>query len=429
MDSISTSTLLIVLVILILLSAFFSSSETGLMSINRYKLRHLAQTKHKAARRVERLLARPDRLIGLILIGNNLVNILASAIATIVCIRLFGDFGVAIATFGLTIVVLIFGEVTPKTLAAMYPEKIAYPASWILKGLMVPLYPFVWLINGITSSLLKLLKIAPKQRDSLNTEELRTIVNEAGSMIPQRHQDMLLSILDLDKMTVENIMVPRNEIYAIDINDDWKTILRQLVHCAHTKILLYRGSIDDAVGFLHARDALRLIAKDQFNKSSLLRAVKEIYFIPEGTPLNVQLAKFQRNKERIGLIVDEYGDIQGLITLDDILEEIVGDFTTSMTPTPSDEVHPQPDGSFLVEGSVSIRELNKEMNWHLPTDGPRTLNGVILEYLEEIPQPNISIRLAGYPIEILEVEQNMVTMARIMPQFYRSTASDEDDDD
>ncbi|MCS3456597.1 Mg2+/Co2+ transporter CorB [Aeromonas sp. BIGb0405] len=399
------------------------------MSINRYKLRHLAQTKHKAARRVERLLARPDRLIGLILIGNNLVNILASAIATIVCIRLFGDFGVAIATFGLTIVVLIFGEVTPKTLAAMYPEKIAYPASWILKGLMVPLYPFVWLINGITSSLLKLLKIAPKQRDSLNTEELRTIVNEAGSMIPQRHQDMLLSILDLDKMTVENIMVPRNEIYAIDINDDWKTILRQLVHCAHTKILLYRGSIDDAVGFLHARDALRLIAKDQFNKSSLLRAVKEIYFIPEGTPLNVQLAKFQRNKERIGLIVDEYGDIQGLITLDDILEEIVGDFTTSMTPTPSDEVHPQPDGSFLVEGSVSIRELNKEMNWHLPTDGPRTLNGVILEYLEEIPQPNISIRLAGYPIEILEVEQNMVTMARIMPQFYRSTASDEDDDD
>ena len=428
MDSISTSTLLIVLVILIFLSAFFSSSETGLMSLNRYKLRHLAQTKHKAARRVERLLARPDRLIGLILIGNNLVNILASAIATIVCIRLFGDIGVAVATFGLTIVVLIFGEVTPKTLAAMYPEKIAYPASWILKGLMVPLYPFVWLINGITSSLLKLLKITPKQGDSLNTEELRTIVNEAGSMIPQRHQEMLLSILDLDKMTVENIMVPRSEIYAIDINDDWKSILRQLVHCAHTKILLYRDNIDDAVGFLHARDALRLMARDQFSKSSLLRAVKELYFIPEGTPLNVQLAKFQRNKERIGLIVDEYGDIQGLITLDDILEEIVGDFTTSMTPTPSEEIHPQPDGSFLVEGSVSIRELNKEMNWHLPTDGPRTLNGVILEYLEEIPQPNISIRLAGYPIEILEVEQNMVTMARIMPQFYRSTRSDEDDD-
>ena len=426
MDSISTSTLLIVLVILILLSAFFSSSETGLMSLNRYKLRHLAQTKHKAARRVEKLLARPDRLLGLILIGNNLVNILASAIATVVCIRLFGDLGILIATVGLTLVVLVFGEVTPKTLAAMFPEKIAYPASWILKGLMVPLSPFVWLINGITNLLLKLMRLDHRKDDSLNAEELRTIVNEAGSLIPQRHQEMLIGILDLDKMTVENIMVPRSEIFAIDINDDWKTIRRQLAHCAHTKILLYRDNIDDVVGFLHARDALRLVAREQFNKSSLLREVDPIYFIPEGTPLNVQLAKFQRNKERIGLIVDEYGDIQGLITLDDILEEIVGDFTTSMTPTPSDEIHPQPDGSFLVEGSASIRELNKEMNWHLPIEGPRTLNGVILEYLEEIPQPNISVRLAGYPIEIIEVENNMVKMARIMPHLYRNESGYED---
>ncbi|WP_338888666.1 HlyC/CorC family transporter [Aeromonas rivipollensis] len=426
MDSISTSTLLIVLVILIVLSAFFSSSETGLMSLNRYKLRHLAQTKHKAARRVEKLLARPDRLLGLILIGNNLVNILASAIATIVCIRLFGDIGVAVATFGLTLVVLIFGEVTPKTLAAMFPERIAYPASWVLKGLMVPFAPLVWLINSITNLLLKLLRLEHRKDDSLNTEELRTIVNEAGSLIPQRHQEMLISILDLDKMTVENIMVPRSEISAIDINDDWKSILRQLAHCAHTKILLYRDNIDDVVGFLHSRDALRLVARDQFSKSSLLREVDPIYFIPQGTPLNVQLAKFQRNKERIGLIVDEYGDIQGLITLDDILEEIVGDFTTSMAPAPSDEIHPQPDGSFLVEGSASIRELNKEMHWHLPIDGPRTLNGVILEYLEEIPQPNISVRLAGYPIEILEVENNMVKMARIMPHLYRNESGYED---
>ncbi|WP_404839981.1 HlyC/CorC family transporter [Aeromonas media] len=426
MDSISTSTLLIVLVILIVLSAFFSSSETGLMSLNRYKLRHLAQTKHKAARRVEKLLARPDRLLGLILIGNNLVNILASAIATIVCIRLFGDIGVAVATFGLTLVVLVFGEVTPKTLAAMFPERIAYPASWVLKGLMVPFAPLVWLINSITNLLLKLLRLEHRKDDSLNTEELRTIVNEAGSLIPQRHQEMLISILDLDKMTVENIMVPRSEISAIDINDDWKSILRQLAHCAHTKILLYRDNIDDVIGFLHSRDALRLVARDQFSKSSLLREVDPIYFIPQGTPLNVQLAKFQRNKERIGLIVDEYGDIQGLITLDDILEEIVGDFTTSMAPAPSDEIHPQPDGSFLVEGSASIRELNKEMHWHLPIDGPRTLNGVILEYLEEIPQPNISVRLAGYPIEIIEVENNMVKMARIMPHLYRNESGYED---
>ncbi|MGL5284832.1 MAG: HlyC/CorC family transporter [Aeromonas sp.] len=424
MESISTSTLLIVLGLLVVLSAFFSSSETGLMSLNRYRLRHLANTRDRAARRVEQLLQRPDRLLGLILIGNNLVNILASAIATVVAIRLFGDLGLAVATFGLTLIILIFGEVTPKTLAAMYPEKIAYPASWVLKGLMLPLSPLVWLMNSITSLLLKMLHLQPRSGHALSADELRTIVNEAGSLIPQHHQDMLLSILDLDKMMVEDIMVPRSEIYAIDINDDWKSIVRQLVKSPHTKVMLYRDSIDDAVGFLHARDALRLLAKEQFNKSSLLRAAKEIYFIPEGTPLNVQMAKFQQNKERIGLIVDEYGDIQGLITLDDILEEIVGDFTTSVTTGPSDDVHPQPDGTYLVEGSASIRELNKEMEWNLPTDGPRTLNGLILEYLEEMPEPNIGLRLAGYPMEIVEVEQNMVKLARVMPSLYHTPSGE-----
>lgn len=427
MESISTSTLLIVLGLLVVLSAFFSSSETGLMSLNRYRLRHLANTRDRAARRVEQLLQRPDRLLGLILIGNNLVNILASAIATVVAIRLFGDLGLAVATFGLTLIILIFGEVTPKTLAAMYPEKIAYPASWVLKGLMLPLSPLVWLMNSITSLLLKMLHLQPRSGHALSADELRTIVNEAGSLIPQHHQDMLLSILDLDKMMVEDIMVPRSEIYAIDINDDWKSIVRQLVKSPHTKVMLYRDSIDDAVGFLHARDALRLLAKEQFNKSSLLRAAKEIYFIPEGTPLNVQMAKFQQNKERIGLIVDEYGDIQGLITLDDILEEIVGDFTTSVTTGPSDDVHPQPDGTYLVEGSASIRELNKEMEWNLPTDGPRTLNGLILEYLEEMPEPNIGLRLAGYPMEIVEVEQNMVKLARVMPSLYHTPSGESDE--
>jgi Mg2+/Co2+ transporter CorB len=410
--------------LLVVLSAFFSSSETGLMSLNRYRLRHQANTRDRAARRVEQLLQRPDRLLGLILIGNNLVNILASAIATVVAIRLFGDLGLAVATFGLTLIILIFGEVTPKTLAAMYPEKIAYPASWVLKGLMLPLSPLVWLMNSITSLLLKMLHLQPRSGHALSADELRTIVNEAGSLIPQHHQDMLLSILDLDKMMVEDIMVPRSEIYAIDINDDWKSIVRQLVKSPHTKVMLYRDSIDDAVGFLHARDALRLLAKEQFNKSSLLRAAKEIYFIPEGTPLNVQMAKFQQNKERIGLIVDEYGDIQGLITLDDILEEIVGDFTTSVTTGPSDDVHPQPDGTYLVEGSASIRELNKEMEWNLPTDGPRTLNGLILEYLEEMPEPNIGLRLAGYPMEIVEVEQNMVKLARVMPSLYHTPSGE-----
>ncbi|WP_116475080.1 HlyC/CorC family transporter [Zobellella maritima] len=422
MDDISTGTLTGILIALLFVSAFFSSSETGMMSLNRYRLRHLAQNRHKGATRVEKLLARPDRLIGLILIGNNLVNIMASAIATLIAIRLFGDYGVAIATMGLTLVVLIFAEVTPKTLAALYPERVAFPASFILKPLMVVLYPFVWMINAISNGLLAMLRINTKSREdtAISSDELRTIVNEAGTLIPRRHQDMLLSILDLEKVTVDDIMVPRNEIYGIDVTQDWKTINRRLLQSPHTKVLLYRDSIDDALGFIHARDALRLLAKDEFSKSSLMRAVRELYYIPEATPLNVQLLKFQRNKERIGLIVDEYGDIQGLVTLDDILEEIVGDFTTTITPTLSDEIKPQDDGSYLIEGSSSIRDINKELGWQLPTDGPRSLNGLILEYLEEIPQANICLRLAGYPMEILEVENNMVKQIRVLPHFYKA---------
>lgn len=421
MDDISTGTLTGILIALLFVSAFFSSSETGMMSLNRYRLRHLAQNRHKAATRVEKLLARPDRLIGLILIGNNLVNILASAIATLIAIRLFGDLGVAIATMALTVVVLIFAEVTPKTLAALYPERVAFPASLILRPLMVLLYPAVWTINAISNGLLTLFRINPHSREdtAISSEELRTIVNEAGALIPRRHQDMLVSILDLEKVTVDDIMVPRNEIYGIDVTQDWKTISRRLLQSPHTKVLLYRDNIDDALGFIHARDALRLLAKEEFSKSTLMRAVREVYFIPEATPLNVQLLKFQRNKERIGLIVDEYGDIQGLVTLDDILEEIVGDFTTTISPTLSDEIKPQDDGSYLIEGSASIRDINKELGWKLPTDGPRSLNGLILEYMEEIPQANIGLRLAGYPIEILEVENNMVKLARVLPHYYK----------
>ncbi|BEU02509.1 transporter [Agarivorans sp. OAG1] len=390
------------------------------MSLNRYRLRHLVNTKHKAASRVDKLLDRPDRLIGLILIGNNLVNIFASAIATIIGLRLFGDVGVAIATLALTFVILIFAEVTPKTMAALYPEKIAFPASILLRPLMKLLFPFIWATNGVTNGLLRLLGVNPTNKDdeALNPEELRTVVDQAGTLIPKRHQDMLLSILDLEKVTVDDIMIPRNEIAAIDINDDWDSILRQLTQSTHTKILLFRDTIDDSVGFVHSRDSLRLLSREQFDKTSMLRAAKEIYFIPEGTPLNVQLLKFQRRKERIGLIVDEYGDIQGLVTLEDILEEIVGDFTTSIAPDPSDEIHPQIDGSYLIDGAVNIRDLNKEMSWSLPIDGPKTLNGLIVEHLEDIPEANLCLRLAGYPIEIVEIENNTVSLARVIPAFY-----------
>lgn len=388
------------------------------MALNRYKLRHMANQGHKGAKRVEKLLSRTDRLIGLILIGNNLVNILASAIATILGMRLYGDAGVAIATGALTILILVFAEVTPKTVAALYPERVSYASSIILNILMKVLYPLVWFVNGITSAFLFILGLKSSNNSSskLSSEELRTVVNEAGGLIPRRHQDMLLSILDLENVTVEDLMVPRSEIAAINVNDDWKSIVRQLSHSAHGRIVLYRDNIDEVVGMLRVREAYRLMMdKNDFSKENLLRAADEVYFIPEGTPLNTQLLKFQRNKERIGLIVDEYGDIQGLITVEDILEEIVGEFTTSITPTLAEEITAQSDGSLMIEGSANIRDLNKSLNWKLPTDGPRTLNGLILEHLEYIPENQVSIIIADHKMEIVEVSDNMIKLIKVLP--------------
>jgi len=428
LDSISTSTLFIVLGVLILISAYFSSSETGMMALNRYRLKHLENEKHKGAKRVSKLLERPDRLIGLILIGNNLVNIAASSIATIIGLRLLGDVGILASTIILTLVILIFAEVTPKTLAALYPEKIAFPSSLILTVLLKLLFPVVIVVNWITNGILALIGVSPEQREqhSLSTEELRTVVNEAGAMIPEKDQNMLVGILDLEKATVEDIMIPRSDLVGIDINEDWKKIQKQLTQSNHTRVLLYRDTIDDVVGYVHMRDALKLLSKNQFTKATLLRAVREIYFIPERTTLNVQLLKFQHAKERLGLVVDEYGDIQGLVTLEDILEEIVGDFTTTMTPAPSDEVNIQPDGSYLVDGTATIRDINKEMSWRFPTDGPKTLNGLILEHLEDIPQTNLSVRIAGYPVEIVDVNDNMIKTVRILPEFYQNGHEEEE---
>ena len=388
------------------------------MSINRIRLRHLEKQNHKAAKRVSKLLRRPDRLIGLILIGNNLVNIAAAQVATIIGIRLYGDMGIAIATFVLTLVVLIFAEVTPKTLAALYPEKVAFPSSIILKGLLKVLFPFVIAVNWITNGMLRIFGISNQQIEehSLSKEELKTVVNESSALLPSNHQNMLTSILDLEQVTVEDIMIPRNEINAIDINDDWKDISKQLTNAQHTRVLLYRDQIDDAVGFIHSRDALRLLTKEQFDKPSLLRAVREIYYIPENTSLNTQLLKFQQSKERIGLVVDEYGDIQGLVTLEDILEEVVGDFTTTQTRATSDEVDVQSDGSVLVDGAANIRDINKEMTWELPTEGPKTLSGLIVEYLEDIPDTQLGMRIAGYPIEIIEIKENMIKQVKVFPQ-------------
>ncbi len=418
LDDISTGALFTLLAILIVISGYFSSSETGMMSLNRYRLKHLSNQGHKGAKRVEKLLSRPDRLIGLILIGNNLVNILASAIATILGMRLYGDLGVAIATGVLTLVILVFAEVTPKTLAAMYPERVSYSSSIVLNVLMKLLSPLVILVNLITNGFLKILGLGSghDDKDKLSSEELRTVVHEAGGLIPRRHQDMLISILDLEHVTVNDIMVPRSEITGIDINDDWKSISRQLTHSPHGRIVLYRDQIDEVVGMLRLRESYRLmLEKNEFTKETLLRAADEIYFIPEATPLNSQLLKFQRNKERIGLVVDEYGDIQGLITLEDILEEIVGEFTTSMAPSLAEEITPQPDGSFMIEGSANIRDINKGLKWDLPTDGPRTLNGLILEHLEEIPETEISLEIEQHNMEIVAVEENKINLVKVFP--------------
>lgn len=342
-----------------------------MMTLNRYRLRHRAKQGNRAARRVEKLLRKPDRLISLVLIGNNLVNILASALGTIVGMRLYGNAGVAIATGVLTFVVLVFAEVLPKTIAALYPEKVAYPSSFLLAPLLILMMPLVWLLNMVTRLLMRMVGIKADVTISsaLSKDELRTIVNESRSQISRRNQDMLLSVLDLEKVSVDDIMVPRNEIVGIDINDDWKAIVRQLTHSPHGRIVLYRDSLDDAISMLRVREAYRLMTeKKEFTKEVMLRAADEIYYVPEGTPLSIQLVKFQRNKKKVGLVVDEYGDIQGLVTVEDILEEIVGDFTTSMSPSLAEEVTPQNDGSVLIDGSANIRELNKAFNWHLPED-------------------------------------------------------------
>lgn len=418
MEEIPLSMLAWSLLALIVISCFFSASETAMMAVNRYRLRHLAQSKHQGALRVLRLLDTPERLIGLILICNNFVNILISSLATLMAIRLWGEeYGVMIATGALTVILIIFAEITPKTVAVLNPERIALPSSFILRPLLTLLYPIVWLCGAASNSLLRLFRHSSARKlnsHHLSMEELRTVVNEAGGLIPRRHQKMLTSILDLEKVTVDDIMVPRNEIIGIDIEQPWKAIQDILTSCQHTRLVVYRAEIDQVVGFLHVRDALHLLSHGHLNKDNLLQVVNEAYYVPEGTPLNTQLLKFQRQRYRIGLVVDEYGDIQGLVTLEDILEEIVGEFTTDIAATQKD-VHPQSDGSFIIEGTASVRALNRAMGWQLPTDGPKTLNGLITEYLETIPSPGTSFLIAGYPIEIIEVKDNMVGLAKVTP--------------
>ncbi|CAM2923942.1 HlyC/CorC family transporter [Glaesserella parasuis] len=417
MDTIPLSSLFITLAILLLLSAFFSGSETGLMSLNRYRIRHLADKGHKGAKLAEKLLSRTDVLLSLILICNNLVNIAASAIATMIGMQLSGEAGVAIATGLLTFVMLVFSEILPKTIAALYPEKVGFTVSYILMPLQKLLMPLVFFMNLIINGLMKLFRIRKSEKSGLSAEELRGVVLEAGKFIPTAHQEMLVSILDMEKVTVDDIMVPRNDIGSIDIDDDWKSIMRQLTGAAHAHVVIYKSDMDkNLLGMLRVREAFRLmLERNEFTKEQLIRAVDEIYFIPEGTPLNTQLMNFKNNKKRIGLVVDEYGDIKGLITLEDILEEIVGEFTTSTAPSLEEEVKPQSDGSVLIEGSANLRDLNKLFDWNLPLDEVRTFNGLILEHLEKIPDEDTQFTLLNLKVTVLEVSDNMVKLARVEP--------------
>ena len=417
------------LIVLIILSAFFSGSETGMMALNRYRLRHLAKGKHKGAKRAAELLQRPDRLIGLILFGNNFVNIVASMLAAFIAWRIMGEPGLALAPFVLTVVILVFAEVAPKTLAALHPERIAFPAAIVLKPLLKFFYPVVAAINWLANGVLRLLRVFPTDVDSqqLSTDELRTVVNEAGPLISHKYQSMLVSILDLEKVTVDDIMVPRSEINGIDIDDEMDDIVDMLVHSQHTRLPLYRGDIDNVLGVLHLRKILEPLEHTELDKNWLLENAREPYFVPLGTPLNTQLRNFQRQRQRIGLVVDEYGDVDGLVTLEDLLEEIVGEFTTDPADH-SPDVHPQDDGTYLIDGGANVRELNRGMHWELPTDGPKTLNGLVLEYLESIPEPGTSLLIAGYPVEIVQVSGNAVKTARIKPAMRRPARRPADDE-
>ena len=413
-EDVPLSLLFSLLVFLLLLSAFFSSSETALMTLNRYRLRHQARAGNRSAKLIETLLARPDRLIGLILLGNNLVNIFAASLTTIIAIRIGGDSAIAAGALILTVVILIFAEVTPKTLAALRPERVAKPAAYVYYPLLKLAYPVVWLLNAISNGMLLLLGVSPNKLsgDALSQEELRTVVMEASSLIPRRHKRMLLSILDLENVAVDDVMVPRNEIVGLDLDDSIDEILSQLQSSPHTRLPLYRENLDNIVGIVHIRKLARLLTSGRLDRDSLCDLAREPYFVPEGTPLHVQLVNFQASKRRYALVVDEYGDIQGLVTLEDILEEIVGEFT-AMPITLYQEADRQPDGSYVVSGTANIRDLNRSLNWDLPTDGAKTVNGLILEELETIPSPGTTLDIDGFSIEIMQTADKAVKTVRI----------------
>ncbi|MEE9411798.1 MAG: CNNM domain-containing protein [Methylococcales bacterium] len=409
MDDIPLSVLFSLLGGLILLSAFFSGSETALMTLNRYRLQHLVKSKHKSAIRAHKLLQRPDRLLGLILLGNNFVNILASSLATIIAIRLAGQNAIPVAALLLTMVVLIFAEVAPKTFAAIHPERLAFPAAWIYTPLLKLLYPLVWVVNTVANLLLRLFGVNPSKHRcaNLNTDELKTVVSDTGTALPERYRNMLIRILDMETATAEDIIEPRSEIVGLDLEDSIQTLNEQIRTSRYTRLPVYKKHLDQVIGVLDVRRAIPQLMEGSLSKKDIGKLLEKPYFIPEGTALHKQLADFRRNQIKMGFVVDEYGNMLGLVTLEAILQEIVGDITDEAM-----EIERQQDGSWLIHASITIRELNRILGILLPVEGPKTLNGLIMEVMETIPKPGTSLKIQGFPIEIIESTEHVIKQVR-----------------
>ena len=411
MESLSTFWLSVLLFVLILASAFFSASETSMMAINRYRLKSLSAKNNHQAKRVEKLLKNIDYLIGGILLGNNFVNILAASIATLLAIKLWGEGSVILASLTLTVIILIFAETTPKTYAAKNPEKIALPASWFLEVLIKVFRPLIFLISYISKSILKLFGLKNINNDILNSEELRMAVVDSKPMLSKNYRKMLLNIIDLEKVKVEDIMIPHHELVSVDINNE-DEIFEQLKRVQHTRLLIFDGSENNIIGTIHMRDVVNVYAKDEMDISAIKELIREPYFIPEGTPLSHQLEHFKNQKRRLGIVVDEYGEVQGMVVLDDILEEIVGQFTSNQSES-INEINLQDDGSYLVDPRISIREINSVLKVKLSFDNAKTLNGLILEHLQSFPQHNVSLKIESLIIEIIQVNKQGIKLVKI----------------
>ncbi|MBI2792638.1 MAG: HlyC/CorC family transporter [Gammaproteobacteria bacterium] len=427
MDNTQLIILSVTLLFLTLLLAFFSLSETSILSVNRYRLKHLAKTS-KGAKRVQNLLDRPDRLFGVILLGNTFITITASSIATLIGVDVFGDHtGVIVADILVTLLLLIFAEVFPKTLAALFPEKVAFPTSFFLQIILKTLYPLVWLINWVSNGLLKLFGISLQQAENqgITGDELRTVVHETTGRIPTKHRKMLLSILDLEKVTVDDIMVPRHDVVGLDLDNDWDAIIAQLANTQHTFLPVFRQDLNKTIGVIHAKRALHLMSIENFDEKLLIESLDEAFFVPQSTSLTTQMINFQRNKRRFALAVDEYGEIVGVITLEDILEEIVGEFTTDVS-TAFTSIFEQEDGSYLVEGSTTIRDFNRMADWKLPTSGAKTINGLVIEQLQTIPEVGTCCLINGnIPIEVVQVQDSRIKTIKILPPIKRKKAHTE----